>query len=120
MKLGDLKVHLAEKFGVRPGSQLRLFYMGRELKSGGRSLLKLGLGKFRNGVLHMHDVQLANHGQGVKRSRRNIASSDDIRFRGRSTDPSNSGVIEIIDDSDDEAPSADFFPRASNQRRRLA
>jgi hypothetical protein len=55
-KLGDLKETLAEEFGVSSDSKQRLFYMGRELKSGGRSLSKLGLGKFsnQNNILHMH------------------------------------------------------------------
>eukprot|EP00565_Helicotheca_tamesis_P006895 CAMPEP_0185729334 /NCGR_PEP_ID=MMETSP1171-20130828/5112_1 /TAXON_ID=374046 /ORGANISM="Helicotheca tamensis, Strain CCMP826" /LENGTH=164 /DNA_ID=CAMNT_0028398145 /DNA_START=146 /DNA_END=640 /DNA_ORIENTATION=- len=35
----------------------RLFHLGRELKSGRRSLLTLGLGKFDNFILHLHSTQ---------------------------------------------------------------
>lgn len=40
-----------------PPVQLRIFHLGRELKSGGRSLDKLGVGRFRNNtILHVHVV----------------------------------------------------------------
>mmetsp|Transcript_29203 Transcript_29203/g.67709 ORF Transcript_29203/g.67709 Transcript_29203/m.67709 type:complete len:150 (+) Transcript_29203:184-633(+) len=32
----------------------RLFHLGRELKSGGRSLAKLGVGRFHNFIVHLH------------------------------------------------------------------
>jgi hypothetical protein len=55
-KLSELKDLLAneEHFGAKaPVRRQRLFYLGRELKSGGRSLCNLGLGKFNNRILHL-------------------------------------------------------------------
>lgn len=56
-KLSELKNLLAsdEYFGSKaPVKRQRLFYLGRELKSGGRSLCNLGLGKFNNRILHLY------------------------------------------------------------------
>lgn len=56
-KLLELKQILAneEHFGSRaPVRRQRLFHLGRELKSGGRSLCNLGLGKFNNRILHLY------------------------------------------------------------------
>mmetsp|Transcript_13189 Transcript_13189/g.24757 ORF Transcript_13189/g.24757 Transcript_13189/m.24757 type:complete len:251 (+) Transcript_13189:219-971(+) len=57
-KLSAFKASLATEnhFGLSgaPVERQRIFYMGRELKSGGRSLASLGLGKFDNNVLHLH------------------------------------------------------------------
>ncbi|OEU09463.1 hypothetical protein FRACYDRAFT_248316 [Fragilariopsis cylindrus CCMP1102] len=57
-KLIDLKKKLAEDgyFGSKkaPVKRQRIFYLGRELKSGGRSLSNLGLGKFNNNILHLY------------------------------------------------------------------
>lgn len=56
-KLSELKNILAndEHFGSKaPVRRQRIFYLGRELKSGGRSLCNLGLGKFNNRILHLY------------------------------------------------------------------
>lgn len=57
-KLIDLKKKLAEDiyFGSKdaPVKRQRIFYLGRELKSMGRSLSNLGLGKFNNNILHLY------------------------------------------------------------------
>ena len=56
-KLSELKHILAreECFGSKaPVKRQRIFYLGRELKSGGRSLCNLGLGKFNNRILHLY------------------------------------------------------------------
>lgn len=43
-----------EFFGARaPVGSQRLFHLGRELKSGGRSLCNLGLGRFNNRIIHL-------------------------------------------------------------------
>ena len=43
-----------EYFGARaPVERQRLFHLGRELKSGGRSLCNLGLGRFNNRIIHL-------------------------------------------------------------------
>lgn len=56
-KLMDLKRILAEDecFGPNeaPVRRQRIFHLGRELKSGGRSLCNLGLGRFNNRIIHL-------------------------------------------------------------------
>lgn len=56
-KLSELKHILSndEYFGSKaPVRRQRIFHLGRELKSGGRSLYNLGLGKFNNRILHLY------------------------------------------------------------------
>lgn len=57
-KLMELKQKLAEDdcFGQKGATvnRQRIFYLGRELKSGGRSLSNLGLGKYNINVLHLY------------------------------------------------------------------
>ena len=75
--------------------------MGRELKSGGRSLSKLGLGKFEYNILHMHIPPSSNVKSsssstiGSKRRRTNQQGEDTATSNGHE------GIIEIAD-SDDE------------------
>jgi len=56
-KLIDLKRILADDqfFGPieAPVGRQRIFHLGRELKSGGRSLCNLGLGRFNNRIIHL-------------------------------------------------------------------
>uniref|UniRef100_A0A7S4AD58 Ubiquitin-like domain-containing protein n=1 Tax=Pseudo-nitzschia australis TaxID=44445 RepID=A0A7S4AD58_9STRA len=56
-KLMDLKRILAkdECFGPdeAPVTRQRIFHLGREFKSGGRSLCNLGLGRFNNRIIHL-------------------------------------------------------------------
>jgi hypothetical protein len=112
-KLNDLKETLAGEFDV--SSNQRLFYMGRELKSGGRSLSKLGLGKFAANVLHLHvppptgTLGTSNIGisSGTKRRRKEIEPSQQEQHRpsqryATALTSSGGDVIEIIDDGDDD------------------
>jgi hypothetical protein len=54
-KLAALRKQLAQNdmFGISPFQQ-RLFFMGRELKNGGRALSAIGLGPFDHHVIHLH------------------------------------------------------------------
>lgn len=88
--------------------------MGRELKSGGRSLSKLGLGKLATNVLHMHIPPTSTKAAAAttqrKRRRKEIPTPEPRQARQRASQSqsatSNSvlggDVIEIIDDSDDD------------------
>ncbi len=88
--------------------------MGRELKSGGRSLSKLGLGKFATNVLHLHvppptgTVGTSNNGiSGTKRRRKEIEPSQQEQHRpsqryATALTSSGGDVIEIIDDGEDD------------------
>lgn len=56
--LNDLKHGISRsKLGPLDPKYQRLFYLGREVKSGGRSLSKIGIGKFDNYTLHLHSTQ---------------------------------------------------------------
>lgn len=111
-KLGDVKKSLAEEFGV--SEHQRIFYMGRELKSGGRSLERLGLGRSGNNVLHMHipptttaadnnSSKNSKSASGTKRRRAPVPSLNQVSSSGSISGPSSGegGIIEIVD-SDDE------------------
>jgi hypothetical protein len=56
--LNDLKNAISSSsLGPLDPAYQRLFHLGRELKSGNRSLGKLGLGRFHNYTLHLHSTQ---------------------------------------------------------------
>lgn len=56
--MNDLKKAIQKSsLGPVDPSYQRLFHLGRELKSGGRSLFALGVGKFHNYCLHLHSTQ---------------------------------------------------------------
>jgi hypothetical protein len=85
----------------------RIFHLGRELKSGGRSLLKLGLGRFNNHVLHLHippndhdskeETSLSASGSTTASGKRRRKGTEAIKSNNNSD-----GVIDLIDDSEDD------------------
>lgn len=66
--LADIKNMIANEhaalldcIGTTP-SQQRIFHLGRELKSGGRTLEKLGVGRYRNNtILHLHVSKMTSN-----------------------------------------------------------
>uniref|UniRef100_A0A7S3L782 Ubiquitin-like domain-containing protein n=1 Tax=Amphora coffeiformis TaxID=265554 RepID=A0A7S3L782_9STRA len=60
--LNDLKDELVRsaKLGKFDAGELRLFYLGRELKNGGRSLESLGVGLHDVTVIHVHPAKSAS------------------------------------------------------------
>ena len=106
-KLGELKTILANEdhFGPISVDHERLFYLGRELKSSGRSLMKLGIGKFKtNRVLHLHvrpegrTIQEVSSSKSTKRQRKKLQP----RKKPVHNNNSNDTVVDLLDDSDDE------------------
>lgn len=100
-----MKDILAEEFNGPSGEHQRLFYMGRELKSGGRTLQKLGLGRQScNNVLHMHIVHPAKTpppiANGTKRRRGDAQTTISGSTDGSSNQAN--GVIEIVDDDNED------------------
>jgi hypothetical protein len=56
--LNDLKNAIsASSLGPLDPAYQRLFHLGRELKTGNRSLEKLGVGRYSNYTLHLHSTQ---------------------------------------------------------------
>lgn len=125
--LQQLKDVLGQKnhFGPLSGSTLRLFHMGRELKSGGRSLSVLGIGRHNNNVLHMHVTGTVSSSSETtttvtKRSRPSASTTSTTPAAGthnNSTDSQNNNsvvaptggrnlktdpVIDLMSDSEDE------------------
>ena len=82
--LADIKNKIADEFsalldciGTTP-SQQRIFHLGRELKSGGRTLEKLGLGRYRNNTtLHLHVSTRMPSSQAQQSTTTNTDSSTD-------------------------------------------
>lgn len=91
-KLSELKHILAndEYFGSKaPVRRQRIFHLGRELKSGGRSLCNLGLGKFNNRILHLYIRPACDDGKdgSGRENKDDNAQEDDsagVRARKRS------------------------------------
>jgi len=117
-----------DSFGV-PAEQQRIFYMGRELKSGSRSLVSLGLGNFDFRILHLHVRPAESSARSdtvllapVRKRRRIEAGSETTRSHGSlwlSSNHSSSGnainnsrrepatstnseVVDLLDSSSDE------------------
>ena len=97
-KLSELKNLLAsdEYFGSKaPVKRQRLFYLGRELKSGGRSLCNLGLGKFNNRILHLYVRPSTNNENNEivgkdKRAKEDGCKAAEARKRNRTTESQSS------------------------------
>lgn len=96
-KLSELKEMLANDkyFGSKaPVRRQRIFYLGRELKSGGRSLCNLGLGKFNNRILHLYirpavdASEKSSTTDQVSNSREEVSAVARTRKRNRDTSPS--------------------------------
>ena len=86
----------SSEFGPVNRHHQRLFHLGRELKSGRKSLLSLGVGKFDNFLLHLHStapktIDLSLHDDGGDKVRNN---------RHKMTRKRNTGVIDLVDDED--------------------
>jgi hypothetical protein len=113
-KLGELKTILLEEEYFGPHLSVenqRMFHLGREWKSQGRTLSKLGLGRFNNRVLHLQirpDEDKKIPQRGTNRQKRTIPVAEE-------TKPPNA-VIELLDDSDDEVEALDN----NNKRRRVS
>jgi hypothetical protein len=72
----------------------RLFHLGRELKSGGRSISALGIGRFHNFTLHLHSTKPASY---------QLPSGDDNLIKDTvEVIGSRKQVIDLLDDDDDE------------------
>mgnify|MGYP006154480437 CR=1 FL=1 len=123
-KLVDLKRKLADNecFGptVAPVDRQRIFYLGRELKSGGRTLKSLGLGKFSsNKVLHLY-VRPLKQGDSNEKDTKELSTSAAIStasHKRRRTNPTtrdhnntpSNNTIELLDSSDEEVEIIDVL-----------
>lgn len=95
--LNELKDKISEsKLGPIEKNHQRLFHLGRELKSGGRSLSALGIGRYHNFTLHLHSTQPTPYELSSDEENEQILVEDDVI---EVTD-SRKQVIELLDDED--------------------
>eukprot|EP00339_Tiarina_fusa_P028082 CAMPEP_0117034644 /NCGR_PEP_ID=MMETSP0472-20121206/24652_1 /TAXON_ID=693140 ORGANISM="Tiarina fusus, Strain LIS" /NCGR_SAMPLE_ID=MMETSP0472 /ASSEMBLY_ACC=CAM_ASM_000603 /LENGTH=139 /DNA_ID=CAMNT_0004743875 /DNA_START=84 /DNA_END=503 /DNA_ORIENTATION=+ len=108
-KLGELKTILTEEEYFGPDLSLdnqRIFHLGREWKSQGRTLSKLGFGRFNNRILHL---QIRPDAKQVPQRRNHQKRSVPV------AETKTNSVIELLDDSDDEVETLD-----NNKRSRVS
>jgi hypothetical protein len=87
--LADLKNVISQD-----NSNQRIFHLGRELKSSGRTLEKLGIGRFRNMILHLHLAPPKVIAVQPAQQQLRVAAAAASMKRS-------SQVIDLLDDSDD-------------------
>lgn len=110
--LNDLKDNIdgSPEFGPLSRANQRIFHLGRELKTGGRSLSVLGIGRFKVFTVHMMPKQLpegnANGGKAGKDEVVEVVGKRrGSRSRGRNPpqqQQQQQPVIELSDDDDDD------------------
>lgn len=89
---------------------IRVFHLGRELKSGGRSLETLGIGRFRNFIVHVHAGV-------VRRSNQQRASRKRTPVAVEAYKQQPVVVVDLLHDSDDEV--AVVAPTTASKRPRV-
>jgi len=119
--LDNLKSLISTKtpFGPIEKKHQRLFHLGREFKSGKRSLVSLGFGNYENFLVHLHstqpktfelmssdddkddDVVVKEVVQPEKRKERKYIANVDDGNECAKFSPSNITYVDLIDDSDD-------------------
>lgn len=107
-KLVDARVTFAQEFELSTLDKQRIFYMGRELKSNGRTLQTLGLGSFGISILHMHVLKISDSRGGrsktaaSKKRRPATTIQAGVQKRSRAPPPANNeNVIELVDSEDE-------------------
>jgi hypothetical protein len=102
--LSALKTVIAasSKLGKIPTQHQRVFHLGREFKTSGRSLENLGVGRFGVNVVHVFST--VPPGQNVG-SDDNDDDDDDVVEVAEATVPARArkeSIVDLADDSDDE------------------
>ena len=105
---------IPEMYGLGIKSQMRLFHLGRELKSSGRSLSALGIGRFDNYLVHMASGGVADgkaNGGGATSGRKRKA----VGASGSGSGSGGGTTVEIdsSDDDDDEVIELDDSQESS-------
>merc|ERR1712179_724717 len=116
--MGD-RLAKSQTLGRIPVNNQRIFYLGRELKTSGRSLHSLGVGRLGVNVLHVHSSVVNVAGR-----RKEISvDDDDDDDVVEVVEPTTSAVdhlrskrvVELLDDDDD---NEDAVAAASTRRKR--
>mmetsp|Transcript_31354 Transcript_31354/g.62139 ORF Transcript_31354/g.62139 Transcript_31354/m.62139 type:complete len:194 (-) Transcript_31354:126-707(-) len=116
--LRELKILIQNVFNIEPSGQ-RLFYLGRELKSNGRSLGNIGFGNYNNTFIHLVSHKTGKGGIVARGSR---PVTELISQPARSINLTD--VILLDDDDDDDeveiidSPSGTTSTPAPSRKRR--
>jgi len=116
--LRELKMLIQNEFNIEPLGQ-RLFYLGRELKSNGRSLGNIGFGNYKNTFIHLVSNKTGKGGIIARGSR---TGTEVISQPARSVNLTD--VILLDDDDDDDeveiidSPSGTTSTPAPSRKRR--
>ena len=121
----------SEKLGNIPIAQQRIFHLGRELKTLGRSLESLGVGRMGITVLHVHAVPSNNYSTEVQpantvppRRRQQKASSSLRPPNAECINPASASEVvdlagdDVDEDNDDGVVVLDEIAPSRSQRRR--
>ena len=111
--LNELKEHVSSmtSLGSIPSSQQRVFYLGGELKNGGRSLEALGVGRHGVNVIHVHNTKPKSNSTAQRKAvkpdvARNVPSkrnnNNNRRHQPEVVDLATDDDDEVIIDDDDE------------------
>lgn len=106
--LNELKENVASirSLGSIPSSQQRVFYLGGELKNGGRSLEALGVGRHGVNVIHVHNTKPGSNKAQNKVEKADTARSAPSRRSRRQqievVDLASDNDEVVIDDDDDD------------------
>lgn len=108
---------IPEMYGIGIKSQMRLFHLGRELKSSGRSLGALGIGRFDNYLVHLAaggvQVGHGNGGASSGRKRKAVGASGSTSGSGGGTTVEPVEIDSSDDDDDDEVIELDDSQESS-------
>lgn len=129
--LSALKAEIEEcdALGNIPTSNQRIFFLGREIKTNGRSLETLGVGRFNIMVLHVHNTRPGSKSKKKHKSSSSCSRSSKSKHQSSSISPkpgrrkqAPGRQVEIVDladdDDDDEVCILETVPASTSKRRR--
>ena len=132
--MNELKdaINRSPKFGPLGRTHQRLFHLGRELKTGSRSLGNMGIGKFRNYTILLHVKPGAkNQTQNNNKKKSAGATSNNTNSKSKRKAPQASSnpkrkedvVVDLLDSDDDDSEEIEVIenpavPASKRQRQR--
>lgn len=122
--LNQLKDAISEspKFGPLDRTQQRIFHLGREIKSGGRSLGNIGIGKFKNFTVLLYVKKNAptsatnSTTTSNKKSKQN--HNNTRKSRAKRSKPEEKAVVELLDSDSDDDSEIQVIENPAPKRRR--
>ena len=113
-----LKERVHESLHI-PRRQQRLFFMGRELKTPGRTLAQMGIGNFRNFIIHVHCTKPIPKSTTVAKSTHQLPTARRSAQTNRNSNappaPQQQQEIIDLDDDDDDDDVQVVVPPTNNR-----